>query len=105
MTLRQLIAIEKVADPWDLDTYIKQAMVCHLNGVHRPFWHDWPQTLLKFSPHSCFTTGTRCFGITMHNGVFVLLALLKLTSIFHPSPHTGFRQFPEDISNLKQVTG
>ena len=41
----------------------------------------------------------------MHNGVFVLLALLKLTSIFHPSPHTGFRQFPEGISKLKQVTG
>ena len=42
MTLRQLIAIEKVADPWDLDTYIKQAMIYHLNGVHHQFWHDWP---------------------------------------------------------------
>ena len=42
MTLKQLITIEKVTDPWDLDTYIKQAMIYHLNGVHRPFWHDWP---------------------------------------------------------------
>ena len=42
MTLRQLIAIEKVANPWNLDTYIKQAMIYRLNGVHCPFWHDWP---------------------------------------------------------------
>ena len=27
MTLRQLTKIEEVADPWDLNTYIKQAMV------------------------------------------------------------------------------
>ena len=42
MTLNQLTTIEKVADPWDLDAYIKLAKVYRLNGIHRPFWCDWP---------------------------------------------------------------
>ena len=42
MTIRQLLFIESFADPWDLDTYHKEAMEYHLNGIHWPFWHDWP---------------------------------------------------------------
>ena len=59
--------------PWSI---ISMVYIAHF-GMIGLFW-----TLLKISPWSRFTTGTRCFGITMHNGVFVLLALLKLTSVF-----------------------
>ena len=106
-TLRQLTAIEKVADPWDLDTYIKQAMVYRLNGVHRPFWRDWPLS----DPSEFFTPEPLHHWHKMfwdHDAQWCIRAVGPAEidfrfSILHP--HTGFRQFPEGISNLKQVTG
>lgn len=41
-TMAQLQAIESRVDPWDLDAYVKEAKMFRLNGVHRPFWRDWP---------------------------------------------------------------
>ena len=41
-TLAQLIKIESMIDPWDLTTYLSEAKWFHLNGVHCPFWRDWP---------------------------------------------------------------
>lgn len=106
-TLRQLTAIEKVADPWDLDTYIKQAMVYRLNGVHRPFWRDWPLS----DPSEFFTPEPLHHWHKMfwdHDAQWCIRAVGPAEidfrfSILHP--HTGFRQFPEGISKLKQVTG
>jgi hypothetical protein len=107
MTLKQLIEIEKVADPWDLDTYIKQAMVYCLNGVHRPFWRDWPLS----DPSEFFTPEPLHHWHRMfwdHNAHWCIRVVGPAEidfrfSILHP--HTGFRQFPEGISKLKQVTG
>ena len=107
MTLKQLTAIEKVADPWDLHTYIKQAMVYRLNGVHRPFWRDWPLS----DPCEFFTPEPLHHWHKMfwdHDAQWCIRAVGPaeidfLFSILHP--HTGFRQFPEGISKLKQVTG
>ena len=78
MTLRQLIAIEKVADPWDLDTYIKHAMIYW----HKMFWDHDAQWCIH-------TVGPAEIDFRF--------------SILHP--HTGFQQFLEGISKLKQVTG
>jgi hypothetical protein len=107
MTLGQLIAIEEVADPWDLGTYIKQAMVYRLNGVHRPFWRDWPLS----DPSEFFTPEPLHHWHKMfwdHDAQWCIRAVGPAEidfrfSILHP--HTGFRQFPEGISKLKQVTG
>lgn len=107
MTLKQLTAIEKVADPWDLDKYIKHAMVYRLNGVHRPFWRDWPLS----DPSEFFTPEPLHHWHKMfwdHDAQWCIRAVGPAEidfrfSILHP--HTGFRQFPEGISKLKQVTG
>jgi hypothetical protein len=41
-TLAHLHAIKDTVNPWELATYIKEASIYQLNGVHHPFWHDWP---------------------------------------------------------------
>ncbi|KAJ7913327.1 hypothetical protein B0H13DRAFT_2232352 [Mycena leptocephala] len=41
-TIAQLRRLEKTMDPWDLRPYIKKAKLHRLNGVHQPFWRDWP---------------------------------------------------------------
>ena len=107
MTLRQLIAIEEVADPWDLDKYVKQAMVYRLNGVHRPFWRNWPLS----DPSEFFTPEPLHHWHKMfwdHDAQWCIRVVGPAEidyrfSILHP--HTGFRQFPEGVSKLKQVTG
>ncbi|KAJ7114401.1 hypothetical protein C8R44DRAFT_832941 [Mycena epipterygia] len=34
--------LETAADPWDLPEYVKRTKEMGLNGVHRPYWRDWP---------------------------------------------------------------
>ncbi|KAF8814617.1 hypothetical protein BYT27DRAFT_7326430 [Phlegmacium glaucopus] len=106
-TLRQLTAIEEEVDPWDLDTYLRQAKAHRLNGVHRPFWRDWPLS----DPSKFFTPEPLHHWHKMfwdHDAQWCIRVVGDAEidfrfSILHP--HTGFRQFPEGISKLKQVTG
>jgi Plavaka transposase len=42
--ITQLLAVKAEADPWNLATYFKVALVFYLNGVHHPFWTDWPMS-------------------------------------------------------------
>ena len=44
MTIAQLLTIEERVHPWDLGPYVSQAATFRLNGVHRPFWRDYPLT-------------------------------------------------------------
>jgi Plavaka transposase len=107
MTIRQLLFIEGFADPWDLDTYHKEAMKYRLNGVHRPFWHDWPLS----DPSTFFTSEPLHHWHKMfwdHDAKWCIRAVGAVEidycfSILHPQ--TGFRHFQEGISKLKQVTG
>ena len=107
MTLDHLTTIEKFADPWDLDTYIKLAMVYRLNGIHRPFWRDWPLS----DPSEFLTPEPLHHWHKMfwdHDAKWCIRAVGPAEidfrfSILHP--HTGFRHFTEGISKLKQVTG
>ena len=40
--LAQLLVIESKANPWNLDAYIAASANFQLNGVHRPFWLNYP---------------------------------------------------------------
>ena len=41
-TLAQLMEVEAAADPWDFASYLPNTKWFRLNGVHHPFWRDWP---------------------------------------------------------------
>ena len=106
-TLAQLQAIEDTVHPWDLKKYIKAAMKVRLNGVHRPFWREWAlsEPSIFFTPeplhhwHKMFWDHDAKWCIHVLGGAEIDFRF----SILHP--HTGFRQFQEGISKLKQVTG
>ena len=68
MTLRQLTEIEEIADPWDLNTYIKQpwSIVSMVYIAHFGMIGHF-QTLLNSSPQSHFTIGIRYFGIMVYS--------------------------------------
>ncbi len=106
-TLAQLQAIEETVNPWDLDAYFKAASERRLNGVHRPFWADWP-----LSDPSVFLTPEPLHhwhkGFWDHDAKWCINSVGAAEidfrfSILHP--HTGLRHFHEGISSLKQVTG
>jgi hypothetical protein len=106
-TLAQLDTIEEHVNPWDLKNYIRQAAAHRLNGVHRPFWRDWPLSDPSkfFMPeplhhwHKMFWDHDArwCINAVGHDEIDFRFSILH--------PHTGYRQFPEGISKLKQVTG
>ena len=106
-TLAQLDAIEEDINPWDLKNYIPKAATYRLNGVHRPFWRDWPLS----DPSKFFMPEPLHHWHKMfwdHDARWCINAVGRdeidfRFSILHP--HTGYRQFPEGISKLKQVTG
>ena len=106
-TLAQLMEIELRADPWDLAFYLPEAKRFRLNGVHRPFWRDWPlaEPSLFLTPeplhhwHKMFWDHDakwciRAVGATEIDFQFWVL-----------QPRVGFCHFTEGISSLKQVTG
>jgi hypothetical protein len=106
-TLARLHAIEENVSPWELAKYIKASSVQRLNGVHRPFWRDWPLS----EPSTFFTPEPLHHWHKMfwdHDAKWCIHAVGDAEidyrfTILHP--HTGFRQFNEGISRLKQVTG
>ncbi|KAH9013680.1 hypothetical protein EDB85DRAFT_2076567 [Lactarius pseudohatsudake] len=106
-TLAQLHALEAKVNPWCLETYIKEAKKFQLNGVHWPFWRDWPLSepskFLTLEPlhhwHKMFWDHDAKWCIRALKGAEIDYRF----SILHP--HTGFRQFCEGVSKLKQVTG
>ncbi|KJA12854.1 hypothetical protein HYPSUDRAFT_152210 [Hypholoma sublateritium FD-334 SS-4] len=107
-TIAQLQSIEARTDPWDLRAYFKDAQASfRLNGVHRPFWRDWP-----LSDPSDFLTPEPLHHwhkqFWDHDAKWCIKALGAPEIDFRFSvlhPHTGFRSFAQGISALKQVTG
>ena len=41
-TLQDIKQACLVADPDDVESFLKIIKCYHLNGVHRPFWRNWP---------------------------------------------------------------
>ncbi|KAJ7023961.1 hypothetical protein C8F04DRAFT_1303601 [Mycena alexandri] len=105
--VKQLHKLERSTDPWDLRSYVKKAKLLRLNGVHRPFWQDWP-----LAEPSVFLTPEilhHWFKFAYDHIVKWCIAALGPAEIdFRFSvlrPHTGMRHFKEGISKAKQVTG
>ena len=104
-TLSQLASIHVPVD--DIKAYAKAAMVHCLNGVHKPFWCDWPlsQPNVFLTPeplhhwHKQFWDHDAKWCIRVLGDAEIDFRFLVL----HPS--TGYRHFTEGIVNLKQVTG
>ncbi|KAF9455194.1 hypothetical protein BDZ94DRAFT_1129282, partial [Collybia nuda] len=106
-TLFQLRLLEYITNPWNVSTYMKEAMKFRLNGAHRVFWRDWPLS----DPSVFFTPEPLHHWHRMfwdHDAQWCINAVGSAEIDFRFSilfPRTGFRQFPEGISKLKQVTG
>lgn len=106
-TLAQLQVIESKANPWNLDAYIAASANFRLNGVHRPFWRNYPlsdpSSFLTPEPlhhwHKQFWDHDAKWCINAIGGSELDFRF----SVLHP--HAGFRHFKEGISSLKQVTG
>jgi hypothetical protein len=106
-TLTQLQAIESKADPWDLTAYFIKAKEHCLNGVHRPFWRDWPlaQPSLFLTPEPLHHWHKMFWD---HDVKWCIWAVGREEIDFRFSvlqPHIGLRHFKEGISALQQVTG
>ncbi|KAJ7922514.1 hypothetical protein B0H13DRAFT_2230452 [Mycena leptocephala] len=105
--VKQLRRLEQTTRPWNLRPYIKKAKLLRLNGVHRPFWQDWP-----LAEPSDFLTPEilhHWFKMFYDHVVKWCIAALGAAEIdFRFSvlrPHTGMRHFKEGISKSKQATG
>lgn len=106
-TLKKLRQLKTVANPSHLKEYIKVSSATRLNGVHKPFWRDWPMadpaTFLTPEPlHHWFKE------FWDHDVKWCINLVGSMEIDFRFSvlpPHTGFRHFTEGISKLKQVTG
>jgi hypothetical protein len=106
-TLAQLEAIESKIHPWDLSAYLREAKKFRLNGVHRPFWRDWPlaEPSLFLTPevlhhmHKMFWDHDMkwCIGALGGEEIDFRFSVLQ--------PCVGTRHFKEGVSKLKQVTG
>ena len=107
--LAQLQATEFEYDPWnDLGQYVDHVKETYrLNGVHRPFWRNWPlsdpSNFLTPEPLHHWHKGfwdhdvRWCINIVGGPEIDFRFSILQ--------PRTGFRHFREGISKLKQVTG
>ena len=107
-TLAQLHAISSKVDPThDIKAYIKAAKEFRLNGVHLPFWRDWPLADLPliFPPEVLHHMHKLFWDHDMRWCINILGAdeIDFRFSILHP--HTGYRHFKEGVSKMKQVTG
>ena len=106
-TIAQLMAVEQHAHPWDLNAYISEAAKFRLNGVHRPFWRDFPlaDPSIFLTPEPLHHWHKQFWD---HDAKWCINAIGAAEIDFRFSilrPHTAFRQFKEGISALKQVTG
>ncbi|KAJ7693473.1 hypothetical protein B0H16DRAFT_1486050 [Mycena metata] len=88
-------------------TYTRKAKLLQLNGVHRPFWHDWPM-----AEPSLFLTQEilyHWFKFAYNHIVKWCIAMLGVVEIdFRFSmlrPHTGMHHFREGRSKAKHIMG
>ena len=114
-TLAQLAALATMHSPLDLPTYLPAAKAIRLNGVHLPFWRDWylgSSTKVLQSKPSQFLTPEPLHHwhkqFWDHDVKWAIRAVganefdFRFATI---QPVTGFKQFKDGVSKLKQVTG
>jgi len=106
-TLAQLAAIASKVNPTNIEAYFCEAQKFRLNGVHLPFFCDHALSC----PSRFFTLEMLHHNHKMfwdHDAQWCINVLGAAEIDFRFSvlqPVTGFRQFKEGISLLKQVTG
>lgn len=106
-TIKLLKKAEAFANPWDLDKYLEYAKQLGLNGVHRPYWRNWPMS----EPSTFLTPEILHYWLKMfwdHELKWCLQAASPDELDFRFAvlrPHTGMRHFREGISKASQVTG
>ena len=106
-TLAQLHALKETLNPWDLASFVNAAKKKKLNGVHCPFYRDWPLSDPSkfFTPellhhwHKMFWDHDIKWCIHILSGAEIDFRFL----ILHL--HTGLWQFHKGVSKLNQVTG
>ena len=106
-TLKAISALCNQADSDDFSTFLKVAKAYGLNGVHEPFWRDWPLSdpdqFLKVEPlHHFFRMAWDhniqwCITVVGGEEIDYRFNLLQTP--------VGYRSFANGISTLKQVTG
>lgn len=107
-TIAKLMKAEESIDPWaNITEYLVEVKQFRLNGVHRPFWRDYP-----LADPSIFLTSEPLHHwhkqFWDHDAKWCIYAVGGSEIDFRFSvlrQHTGFRHFKEGISTLKQVTG
>ncbi|KAJ7205310.1 hypothetical protein GGX14DRAFT_569060 [Mycena pura] len=107
-TWELITRVNAAVDPWDVADYQKLSKTVRLNGVHLPFWRDWP---LSINPARFLTPEVLHH---LHKGFFdhdfqwgrnivgdeeidFRLSLLQ--------PRVGHRHFKEGVTRLKQLGG
>ncbi|KAJ7607819.1 hypothetical protein DFH06DRAFT_1018419 [Mycena polygramma] len=94
-------------DAWDLKKYVTEAKKRGLNGVHRPFWADWPlaepsQFLTPEMLHHWF----KFFYDHVVKWSIAALGEREIDFRFQVlRGHVNMRHFDHGISKTKQVTG
>ncbi|KAG1843085.1 hypothetical protein C8R48DRAFT_619062 [Suillus tomentosus] len=105
ITLEQLDSI--TVDPDDLEAYFQACEEYRLNGVHSPFWKDWPlaDPSVFLTPEPLHHWHKEFYD---HNLQWCLIVVGAQELDFRISilqPTVGYRHFHGGISKLKQVTG
>lgn len=105
ITLDQLAKIQ--VDPNDLEGYFDACAIYRLNGVHAPFWQDWPFACpsVFLTPEALHHWHKQFFDHDLQWCIEVVGAqeLDFRFSILQPT--TGYRHYSGGITKLKQVTG
>ncbi|KIK31649.1 hypothetical protein CY34DRAFT_19706 [Suillus luteus UH-Slu-Lm8-n1] len=105
ITLNQLAKIQ--VDPNDLEGYFDACAIYRLNGVHAPFWQDWPFACpsVFLTPEALHHWHKQFFDHDLQWCIEVVGAqeLDFRFSILQPT--TGYRHYSGGITKLKQVTG
>ena len=107
LTLELIKCAQRKAVSPKLEDYLKEACKLHLNGVDSPFWRDWryvqPCIFLTPEPlhhwHKQFWDHDRKWCIRILGSMEIDFRFIILKML------TGYRQFREGISKLKQVMG
>ncbi|KAJ3560440.1 hypothetical protein NP233_g10837 [Leucocoprinus birnbaumii] len=106
-TLQEIAKIVIKVDPENLEEYWKASSEKRQNGVHLPFWRDWPlaEPSLFLTPEPLHHWHKQFWD---HDVRWCLNAVGSSEIDFRFSilqPHTGLRHFGGGISSLKQVSG
>ena len=107
ITLAQLQKCKSTVPPNDLARFLREAQNFRLNGVDAPFWRDWAmaEPALFLTPEPLHHWHKQFWDHDAHWCINIVGA--QLIDLFFSLLHyrTGYRQFREGISSLKQVTG